>query len=118
MNVVKNAQAMYLVKGDLGLRFADGSKKILRSGTGAAKHPIDSERLSLQDAIALTEIEIVRIDLDLLDIMMTWDQLAGFESAHKAPVMKKQDNGRSEGDWMHDTRVFSSEERRGGKERE
>lgn len=108
LNVVRNAQAMYLVKGDLGLRFSDGSKKILRSGSNAAKHPIDSERLSLQDAIALTEIEIVRIDLDLLDIMMTWDQLAGYESTQKTPAMKKQEHGRSTGAWMHDTSVFSA----------
>lgn len=103
MNVVKSAQAMYLLKGDLGLRFRDGSKKILRGESDAAKHPIDSERLALQDAIALTEIEIVRIDLDLLDIMMTWDQLAGYES----PV-KQQANRRSAGAWMHDTSVFSA----------
>ena len=31
MNVAKSAQAMYLINGDLGLRYADGSKKILRT---------------------------------------------------------------------------------------
>lgn len=108
MNVVKNAQAMYLLKGDLGLRFLDGSKRILRSESSAAKHPIDSERLLLQDAIALTEVEIVRIDLDLLDIMMTWDQLAGYESTQKTPAMKKPEHMRTTGAWMHDTSVFSA----------
>lgn len=106
MNVVKSAQAMYLIKGDLGLRFADGSKKILRGDSSAARHPIDSARLSLQDAIALTEIEIVRIDLDLLDIMMTWDQLSGYGPVQKAPLQKEV-NGQK-GTWMAKTSVFSA----------
>lgn len=33
MNVLKSAQAMYLLSGDLGLLFTDGSKKILRGGS-------------------------------------------------------------------------------------
>lgn len=114
MNVVKSAQAMYLLKGDLGLRFADGSKKILRSDSSAARHPIDSARLSVQDAIALTEIEIVRIDLDLLDIMMTWDQLSGYGPAvQKAPVQRAV-NGQGAGDWMSKTSVFSASKLQAG----
>ena len=112
MNVIKSAQAMYLLKGDLGLRFADGSKKILRSNSGAARHPIDNERLAVQDAIALTEIEIMRIDLDLLDIMMTWDQLSGYSSAQKAPVNKESNKGT--GDWMSKTSVFSASKLQNG----
>lgn len=114
MNVVKSAQSMYLLKGDLGLRFADGNKKILRGGSDAAKHPIDASRAVLQDTIALTEIEIVRIDLDLLDIMMTWDQLAGYEtSAPQSAAVPSAaaiggGQGRGTGVWMADTSVFSA----------
>lgn len=114
MNVVKSAQAMYLIKGDLGLRFADGSKKILRSDSSAARHPLDSARLSLQDAIALTEIEIVRIDLDLLDIMMTWDQLSGYGSPAQKPPIQKEMNGQAPGTWMAKTSVFSASKLQSG----
>lgn len=112
MNVVKSAQAMYLLKGDLGLRFADGTKKILRSESGAARHPIDNERLAVQDAIALSEIEIMRIDLDLLDIMMTWDQLSGYSSAQKVAVNKE--NNKGTGEWMSKTSVFSASKLQSG----
>lgn len=108
MNVVKNAQAMYLIKGELGLRFKDGSKKILKGDSSAARHAIDSERLALQDAIALTDIEIVRIDLDLLDIMMTWDQLAGYETFQKTSATPRADKGRGAAAWMGETSVFSA----------
>jgi rhodanese-related sulfurtransferase len=115
MNVVKNAQAMYLLKGDLGLRFADGSKKILRAGSSAARHPIDSARLGLQDAIALTEIEIVRIDLDLLDIMMTWDQLSGFgPPPQKLPAQNEINGQAAPGAWMAKTSVFSASKLQSG----
>jgi rhodanese-related sulfurtransferase len=120
MNVVKSAQSMYLLKGDLGLRFADGTKKILRAGSDAAKHPIDAKRTVLQDTIALTEIEIVRIDLDLLDIMMTWDQLAGYEtSAHLSAAAPSAaaiggEQGRGTGVWMADTSVFSASKLQNG----
>jgi rhodanese-related sulfurtransferase len=111
MNILKSAQAMYLLKGDLGLLFSDGSKKILRGGSDAARHPVDTDRLALQDTIALTEIEVMRIDLDLLDIMMTWDQLAEYETSEPQAPVAATDNveqSRSTGVWMNETSVFSA----------
>ena len=75
---VEGQQALYLVQGDLGIRYENGKKLILRGGTVAARFPVDSERLKIKDTIALTPIEIARIDVDLLDIMLTWDQLSGY----------------------------------------
>ncbi len=79
-------QALYLVAGDLGIRYENGNKLILRAGTDAAKHPVDTGRLKIKDTIALKAIEVVRIDSDLLDIMMTWDQLSGYPSAQTKQV--------------------------------
>ena len=87
-----NTQALYLVSGDLGIRYQNGNKLILRAGTAAAKHPVDTNRLQIKDTISLTPIEVVRIDLDLLDIMMTWDQLSGYPPAQtkQAKVAKSE----------------------------
>lgn len=71
-------QAIYLLKGDLGIRYENGNKLILRAGTAAAKYPVDTGRLRIRDTIALTPLEITRIDLDLMDIMLTWDQISGY----------------------------------------
>ena len=112
MNVVKNAQSLYLLKGDLGVIFEDGKKIILRGGTDLARFPVGGGRVKVQSAIALGEIEIVRIDIDLLDIMMTWDQLAGYEqSAPQAPPPPPPapaEKGRGAGGWMRETGVFSA----------
>lgn len=85
MNVTKSAQALYLLKGDLGLVFEDKSKKVLKAGTSAARHPVGAGKVKLISTVALTEVEIVRIDLDLLDIMMTWDQLSGSNNEKTSP---------------------------------
>lgn len=77
----ESVEALYLLKGDLGIRYDNGKKVILRSNTPAAKFPIDSERLKIRDTIALTPIEVIRIDIDLLDIMLTWDQVSGYKTA-------------------------------------
>lgn len=71
-------QAIYLLKGDLGIRYENGNKLILRAGTAAAKYPVDTGRLKIKDTIALTPLEVTRIDLDLIDIMLTWDQISGY----------------------------------------
>lgn len=107
MNVSKAAQAMYLLKGDLGLRYENDNKLILRGGTDAAKHPINAHP-KLKDTIALTNVDILRIDTDLLDIMMTWDQLSGNESLKQPEKTAKTSHGRSAGEWMNDTGVFSA----------
>lgn len=112
MNITKAAQVMYLLKGDLGLRYHDENKAILRGGTDAAKHPVNAHN-TLKDTIALTDIDIMRIDMDLLDIMMTWDQLSGNgnlaqKDESKTAAAKKIKLGRSAGDWMTDTGVFSA----------
>ena len=94
-------QALYLVAGDLGIRYKNGNKLILRAGTDAAKHPIDTSRLQIKDTIALTPIEVVHIDVDLLDIMMTWDQLSGYP-----PAQTKQLKPSS--DWKLDAASFNA----------
>jgi rhodanese-related sulfurtransferase len=112
MNVVKNSQSLYLLKGNIGLKFEDGTKAVLRAGSDLARYPVGGGRTKLLLAIALTEIEIVRIDTDLLDIMMTWDQLAGYEqSGHRHEPAKPAGTppARSAGSWMKQTSVFSAD---------
>ncbi|MDP1766828.1 MAG: cyclic nucleotide-binding domain-containing protein [Methylotenera sp.] len=108
MNVAKAAQAIYLVKGDLELHYVNNKKTILHSGTQASRYPISADSKILE-TIALTDIEILRIDMDLLDIMMTWDQLSNSANpAINAQVGAAEKPVRSTADWMQDTDVFSA----------
>ncbi len=107
MNISNAKQSVYLIKGELELRFITDEKVVLRGDDTAARHPIPCDQ-NLVDSIARTDIEILRIDNDLLDIMMTWDQLSTgddvLKSVHKADEGK---SSRTPVEWMRDTSVFS-----------
>ncbi len=82
-------QAIYLINGELEIGLADGTRLLLAAGTAAATHPLGRRGAPLKSAHAVRDSEIIRIDDDLLDIMATWDQLAGAEitpAASAAPA--------------------------------
>lgn len=110
MNVVQSEQLLYLLKGDLKLIYVDDQSDELHGGSDVTRHPVVSDKAPLKEAVAMTDIQILRIDADLLDIMLTWDQLAGYEKgAHQTD---KQN--RNAGEWMESTGVFSAESLKNG----
>ena len=79
-------QSIYLLSGELKLAFVDGSSSVLVGGSEASVWPIAKRPPAVADAKAITDVELVRIDDEMLDIMMTWDQLtAGVETPVQAP---------------------------------
>lgn len=112
MNVTKAPQAIYLLQGELKLRYFNDKRQIITGGSPAAKQSLTSN-LKIQDTVAVTDVVILRVDADLLDIMLTWDQFS--ESDHmlqkpqEKPTPKPQTNiARTTGDWMKETGVFSA----------
>jgi rhodanese-related sulfurtransferase len=80
----QQGQAVYVLTGELELTLADGSTLRVKGGTEAASHALGRRGGMVQAARATVESEIVRIDDDLLDIMVTWDQLAGGDAGPAA----------------------------------
>jgi rhodanese-related sulfurtransferase len=108
MNVVQAAQSLYLLRGDLAVNLENGRSEVLQGGSEQARYPV-GHSIQLKNTVALTDIDIVRVDTDLLDIMMTWDQLADYEQsaaeAEPAAPIKPAPNA---GNWMKHTGVFSA----------
>jgi len=69
-------QSVYLVQGELKVDFAEGGMRVLVGGCDEANWPLGSKFPMPVRTRAITPVAIVRIDNELLDIMMTWDQLA------------------------------------------
>ncbi|MBL8379897.1 MAG: cyclic nucleotide-binding domain-containing protein [Burkholderiales bacterium] len=72
-------QLAFLLSGRLALRFPEGEEEIVVAGTPAARESLNRTR-RIASARALSNLELIRIDRDLLDIMLTWDQLAAFDA--------------------------------------
>jgi rhodanese-related sulfurtransferase len=79
---VKSAvgQWVYLLAGTLELTLASGQTRTVTAGTEEARQAVN-QGVDIADSRAVTDVELMRIDSDLLDIMVTWDELAAFDAA-------------------------------------
>ena len=70
---------VYLVRGELALSQRDGRALVLVGGSDEARQPI-GRGIKFESVRTITDVELIRFDDDLLDIMTTWDDLAQLES--------------------------------------
>lgn len=76
-----DSQAVYLLSGDVQLKSSDGGiDSIISAGSSQAKFPLDDSQPRQVSCIAMSLVDVLRIDNGVLDYMMTWDQLAVSES--------------------------------------
>ena len=69
-------QMVYLLSGELKLTHGDGSSSVVVGGSEMARLPLCRQADGLCGGKAITDVALARIDADVLDIMMTWDQLS------------------------------------------
>jgi len=98
-------KSVYLVEGEVELAADSGEKNSVQAGTETTRHPLANHQPRKHTATARTPCRITRIDSDLLDILMTWDQLSGIE-VDEISVEEEDDGGDDDGDWM--TRILQS----------
>ena len=97
-------KAVYLLSGDVELISDQGTQGVVKGGTEEARHPLANHQPRQMSARARTNITITRFDSDLLDILLTWDQLSGIEVSD---ISEEEENDEDEGgDWM--TRILQS----------
>ena len=97
-------QAVYLLRGELVLTYPDGSSKVLVGGSDRSRYPLAHRGETFTSAKAITEVELLRIDDDLLDVMTTWDQ---FASADTPGRRKTGNDGSSFANWAMMSGMFS-----------
>lgn len=72
--VAMAGQLVYLVRGEVLLRLADGSSTVLLGDSEESRWPL-AHRQPLA-ATAITAVEVLCVDDDLVDVMLAWDQMA------------------------------------------
>ncbi len=87
-----DGQSVYLLRGELKLAFDDGSSLVIVGGTESAQRPLGASAATMHGSRAITEVTIVRLDAEILDITMTWDQLV---AASSVPGKEKKAGGAS-----------------------
>jgi rhodanese-related sulfurtransferase len=100
-------QSVYLVKGEVALTQADGAVHVLIGGADNARRPLGKQGTTFASAKAVTDIDLIRIDDDLLDIMATWDQLAAVNHKDSGASFQKSDGQPSMANWSILSGMFS-----------
>lgn len=70
------AQAVYLLKGQLKLESSSGGHCVMVGGSPEATMPLACRQEIPQGAKTVTPVEILRLDSNLLDLTVTWDEMA------------------------------------------
>jgi CRP-like cAMP-binding protein len=91
-------RTFYLVSGNLELRSGERVVAMLQGGTADARNPVAPGQPRRFTARALTEIEYISIDSEMLDVLLIWDQTGTYEVSE---ISKDTSAAASEGeDWM------------------
>ncbi|MBS1188474.1 MAG: rhodanese-like protein,cyclic nucleotide-binding protein [Rhodocyclaceae bacterium] len=81
-------QLVYLLNGELKINLPDGGMRLMVGGCDLANWPLGYKSAPPAEGKAITDIDLVRIDADVLDLMMTWDELS---SASELALAKPED---------------------------
>jgi CRP-like cAMP-binding protein len=99
-------KSVYLIDGQVEIVSSKGDSNIVMSSSDIAKHPLANQQPRKSTATAKVDSQIIRIDSDLLDILLTWDQLSGIEVDEIQVEESSEDDEDDGGDWM--TRILQS----------
>ncbi|HEX4928327.1 MAG TPA: cyclic nucleotide-binding domain-containing protein [Burkholderiales bacterium] len=70
------AQALFLLQGELLLAFEGGGTQVLVGGTEEARSALNRNRGRVVRSKAITEVELLALDDEVLDVVTTWDNVA------------------------------------------
>ena len=96
----EDKNSVYIVAGELELLNDAGEVlKTVKGGTADATHPLAPMVPRQLSARITADATIVRVDSDLLDLMLTWDQTGSYDVAELNADAADGDDGEG-GDWM------------------
>ena len=92
----------YLLNGEIEYIDGEGNKSSLTSKSQQCRFPLEHNRPRQKTAVCKTDIHFFRVDNNLLDVLLTWDQ-------NKSYVVNEigSDEADDENDWM--TQILQSE---------
>jgi CRP-like cAMP-binding protein len=72
----KATQSVFLLQGELLVVFQGGGTLVVVSGTEDARHALNRQKQKVVRTKAITDVDLLAVDDEILDILATWDQVA------------------------------------------
>ena len=69
-------QSIFLLQGELLLSFEGGGTLVVVGGTEETRQALNRQKQRLARSKAITDVDLLAVDDDVLDILATWDQVA------------------------------------------
>jgi rhodanese-related sulfurtransferase len=111
-------QSVYLVDGEIELAYLDGNRVVINAQSEWAKHPLGKRQPDIVAARALRESQLLRVDDELLDRMVTLDQISRHDpqaNIHAGPQRAAGDaEAQSNVRHMLNSRMFNADQLRNG----
>lgn len=70
------AHSIYLLRGEMLLVFEQGGALVVVGGTEDTRQPLNRREKALARSKAITDVDVLVIDDDVLDLVSTWDQIS------------------------------------------
>jgi rhodanese-related sulfurtransferase len=83
-------QSVFLIAGELLLAFEGGGTIVVVGGSEEARVALNRQKQLLTRSKAITDVDLVALDDEVLDILTTWDEAA---AAAESPVMGRSASG-------------------------
>lgn len=71
-----SARSVFLLQGEMLLVYAKGGTMVVVGGTDDARHALNRREAPLVRSKAITDVELLVVDSDMLDVLATWDGVA------------------------------------------
>jgi rhodanese-related sulfurtransferase len=84
---------IFLLRGEILLVFAGGGSLVVVGGSGDGQHPLNRRPVKVARSLAITEVELLLVDDDALDLAVTWDEAASSGSAGAAGAAARGEAG-------------------------
>lgn len=71
------AHSVFLLRGEILLMYAGGGTMVVVGGMGDGRHPLNRGKAKIARSRAISDLELLSVNDDVLDILVTFDQVAG-----------------------------------------
>lgn len=105
----RSDELTYLIRGEVMLQFADNSTTVIVGGCEETRRPLGRWGVPPISAKAITDVEFVCFDADVLDIMLTWDQLLLSAARPSREGQADAEAGEENTDWRLMSGMFTTQ---------